>query len=250
MVHDSLNKNVFAHAVDKKGADEDGYAVQCLVKDVQWLGFTRIILKTDNESSIVRLLRESLKALRIDTTCGDGEGMQQVSEEHPPPYDPKANGAVEAAVKSVKGLCRTMLYGLQLRIARKIPPTHPIIAWMVTHAAAVLRWRNKGRDGRTPYERTRGRPFTTRLVEFGEFVKFKVRNNGEPSNLEARWKHGVFIGMCMQTGQYSMFYDNKVVYARSIARMPDSNKWKHDKIEEVNMAMEECRTPRARGYLS
>ena len=196
VVQDSMHKNVFAHGIERKGADDDGYAVQCIVQDIQWLGFTKVILKSDNEKSIVRLLRESLKALRVDGECADGQGMEQVGEEHPPPYDPQANGAVEAAVKSVKGLMRTMLYGLQVRLKRKIPPTHPVVAWLASHSASVHRWRTRGTDGRTPYERARGRPFSTRLAEFGEYVKYKIRQKPgiESSNLNARWSFGIFFG--------------------------------------------------------
>ena len=38
-------KCVFAHCVKQKGADEEGYAVSCLRRDIQWLGHSRAILK-------------------------------------------------------------------------------------------------------------------------------------------------------------------------------------------------------------
>ena len=37
-VRDMRSKAVFAHAVESKGADEDGFAVQCIVDDVTYLG--------------------------------------------------------------------------------------------------------------------------------------------------------------------------------------------------------------------
>ena len=85
VVRDMKSKRVFAHAVRCKGSDEEGYAVECLVSDIQWLGYTRVTLKSDNEPSIVRLLNDALKVLRV-------RGLEQACEEHPPPYDPQANG--------------------------------------------------------------------------------------------------------------------------------------------------------------
>ena len=58
-------KCVFSHVVPQKGIDEQRYAVERLARDIQWLGRTRIILKSDNEKSIVKLLTEVLKSLRV-----------------------------------------------------------------------------------------------------------------------------------------------------------------------------------------
>ena len=63
---DAKSKAVFAHTVEAKGVSEDRYAVDCLVKDVQWLGYSRLSLKSDNEPAILKLLTETLKDLRID----------------------------------------------------------------------------------------------------------------------------------------------------------------------------------------
>ena len=56
VVRDSKSKAIFAHAVRCKGSDEDGHAVQCVVDDVKWLGYTKVILKSDNEPAIRKLL--------------------------------------------------------------------------------------------------------------------------------------------------------------------------------------------------
>ena len=43
---------VFAFVVPSKGANEDGYVVQLVVKSVAWLGHARLILKADNENAL------------------------------------------------------------------------------------------------------------------------------------------------------------------------------------------------------
>ena len=100
---DSRSEALFAHVVPSKGVDERRFAVDMLVEDCKRLGYSRIILKSDNEVAIVRLLTESLKELRV--SVGD---LGQVMEEHPPPFDSQANGDAESAAKAIRGQVRTM----------------------------------------------------------------------------------------------------------------------------------------------
>ena len=56
VVRDMRSKALFPDAVPAKGSDGAGHAVQCLVDDIAWLGYSRAILKSDDEPVIVRLL--------------------------------------------------------------------------------------------------------------------------------------------------------------------------------------------------
>ena len=56
---DSQTKAVFAHAVPQKGSDNEGYAIARVSEDIGWLGHRRIILKSDNEPAILKLLKDS-----------------------------------------------------------------------------------------------------------------------------------------------------------------------------------------------
>ena len=53
VVRDDKSKAVFGHVVPQKGVDEKGFSVSALVEDIRWLGYTKLILKSDNEPSIV-----------------------------------------------------------------------------------------------------------------------------------------------------------------------------------------------------
>ena len=66
LARELVSRYTFAHVVRHKGVDNDMLAVDCLVKDVQWLGCTKIMLRSDNEKAIVSLLGESLKSMRIE----------------------------------------------------------------------------------------------------------------------------------------------------------------------------------------
>ena len=90
---DTRGKAVFAHVIPQKGVDADHYSVDVLVKDVLWLGFREVFLKSDNEKAILKLLEHALTELRMDTK------MDQLGQEHPNVYDPSGNGQLEATAK-------------------------------------------------------------------------------------------------------------------------------------------------------
>ena len=136
------------------------------------------------------------------------EGLEQVAEDRPPPYDPQSNGAIESAVKSTKGKLRTIVLGLEARIRHRIPPDHPIISWIVQHTTFLMNRQIKGPDGRTGYERVRSRAYSTRLLEIGEYCRYKLRSHDvlEDGSTAARWSKGICLGMDPRDNTY-MFFD-------------------------------------------
>ena len=80
-----------------KGIDAKGFAVDTLVEDIKWLGYSRVTLKSDNEPAIVKVLSEALRELKV-------QGLEQVLEERPPEYDPQSNGNAEVGVKYLRDI--------------------------------------------------------------------------------------------------------------------------------------------------
>ena len=221
--------SVFAHCVPQKGSYEAGFAVDCITRDIEWIGATRVILKSDQERAIVGLLKNAFKALRI-------EGLDQAAEEQPPAYDPQANGAVEGAVGDVKGRIRTCVLGLEARLRHRIPPDHPILTWLVQHVTFLMNVQIWGPNGDTSYQRVRGRPYRTKILEIGETCRYKLRKRDviEGGALAARWSRGVFLGMDPKDNTYILFDNGRVETARTVARLPDARKWNMDKVAAVN----------------
>ena len=62
VIYDSKSKAIFAHAIPQKGIDEAGYCVECFADDILWLGYARVIVRSDNEPAIAKLVREVLAA--------------------------------------------------------------------------------------------------------------------------------------------------------------------------------------------
>ena len=160
------------------------------MNDILWLGHTKVVLKSDNEPAILKLLIESLRELRVN-------GLEKVMSENSPEYDPQANGSAEVGVQIVKGMMKTHRSSLEEELGHRVPARHPLMAWLVRHAANIATWTVKGPDGKTAYERTRSKPFTTRLLRFGETCSYKLRSQEPlPSAGDGRkWHEGIFVGL-------------------------------------------------------
>ena len=83
IVRDNRCKAVFAHTVPVKGIDAESLAVNAIADDVVWLGYTEVVLTTNNEPAILKLLQDSLRGLRI-------EGLDQVMYDKSPEYVPQS----------------------------------------------------------------------------------------------------------------------------------------------------------------
>ena len=58
-------KKVFAHVVPQKGADEERYCAGLVVADVDWLGHTRVIFKSDNEAAVLALRKRICRFVKM-----------------------------------------------------------------------------------------------------------------------------------------------------------------------------------------
>ena len=102
------------------------------MRNIESPGTTKVILQADPERPVVRLLKNALRALRVD-------GLDQASEKHPPRYDPQASGAMENVVGNGNGRLRTCILRLEERVRHRVPPDNPIVAWLVEYVAFLMR---------------------------------------------------------------------------------------------------------------
>ena len=165
----SATQALFAFAVPRKGVDADGYAARSLADNVTWLGHSRVALRSDNEPAIVKLVATATNLLKL-------EGVD-VTVEGSVPYDPQSNGAAESAVKRVKGSVRALQLGLENDLRSRVPIGHPVMTWLVRHAAMTRTMHVIGEDGKTAWQRVRGASCKLNLVHFGEVVLYKCRSH-------------------------------------------------------------------------
>ena len=232
MVKCLKSKAIWAHVVPVKGHDEDGYAADLVTKDVAWLGHTKIIIKTDNEPALGRLVRAAMVSMRV--TIAE---LEAVSNEHSPEYDSQANGSVENAIRNFRAQFRTVRLCLEARLNKKLPITHALIPWIVEHVSLLMNAVPRGSDGRTPWQRIKGRAFNQTMYEFGEMIMYKYPTKGPAhhpdANMGSRLGGGVFLGYKRDSNQYLVGVDTGVTSARSILRNPQADRWPETAITSV-----------------
>ncbi len=120
-------------------------------------GFKDIVLKSDQEQAIVALGR-AVKDGRRDKT-------QLINV----PWCSHASmGAVERMNQTLAGQIRTLRHVLQGRFGQRTPASHPVMPWVVLHAACLVTRFTVRSPGHTAYEAIRG--YRSELVELGERV--------------------------------------------------------------------------------
>ncbi len=200
------SKNVFCHVVPCKGDDEDKFVVNLAVEDIGWLGHTRVIIKSDQERSLVSLVTRALEVLKCKV-----EALEIVSVEHSQKYASQASGGTEVGARADRGLFRTMRLCIEKRTGRRLPVRHPLSSWLLEHVSLLLNACVRGEDGLTSWARARGRAFGQRLIGFGEKVLWKMQTKGPQHNAEgnmsARWAVGIFIGYNRSSDSYRFITD-------------------------------------------
>lgn len=198
--------------MDVYGADE-------LIDDIEKLGLKDIILKSDGETAL-KVIQAEVKRRRGGKTI----------LENSPVGDSRTNGDAERAVQSIAAHVRTLKKGLEDRGGFKLSSDHPIIPWLVQHAADVINKYRVGPDGKTAYERWKGKPCTKEAIESGELVHYKLAKRHDRGKLEDRWNEGIFLGMQWRTGEYMVSTADGVHNASTMRRTGEQRRWDSEKI--------------------
>ena len=92
-------------------------------------------------------------------------------------------------MKVIEGMLRKMKSSLEHRWKAEIPTGHAIYAWMSEYCSFLLNRFEVGADGKTSYERLKGKKAKLQGLDFGEGVWFKNKTDkpAETSFCVARW---------------------------------------------------------------
>ncbi|CAE6957274.1 RE1 [Symbiodinium sp. CCMP2592] len=150
-------------AVTAKGVN--AYAVHVVVEMLKFLGRQRVILMTDGEPAIRSLAEAAAKQI------GTGAQLQHAPKE----THGQSNGAAERAILETARQVRTLAHAVEA----KYPGLHitnetELYPWLVRHSGWLITRYLVKADGRTPYERLRGREYKGEIVEPLETVQYKI----------------------------------------------------------------------------
>jgi len=194
-----------SRVVPSKGNDK--YAIKRLKKDIELLGYKKIILKSDNEPSIISL-KQAVK---------DSMNVEIILEESPV-GDHQANGEVENAIKRCAGQFRTLKEVTETRYGKRIAPEHHILPWMIAYSSGCINRFQVGEDGYTNHKRWKGKDFDRPICEFGEcIIALRLDSRGKTKS-KVRWFNGVFLGIREESGELIVGTPEGIVKARDFKR--------------------------------
>ena len=226
---DYESKAVFATVIAQKGHDDNGYAANFILEVVKWLGYTTIMVKSDNEPAMLRLVKVAVEKLRTR--------LATVREEHSKEYDSQSHGATETRIRSVRMYFRTLRHFFEAQLGRKVPIDHPVMAWLLSWTATLQNIVARGPDGKTPWSRIKGRPFNGRLGAFGEICRFKLPGRGplvkDKGNMVDQSEEGVFLGVNWNMNEYIYSTPSGIRGSRSLTRVPYEHRWSLDALAAI-----------------
>ena len=190
------------------------YAVHLVVEALKFLGRQRVILFTDSEPSIKALAEAVSKEFK-----GEVQLMASPRESH------ASNGLAERAILEIAKQSRTLVSAVESRFPGfKLQPSEKHLPWLVRAAAWLLTRYLIKKDGKTPYERLRGRSYNGEVAEPFEFVHFKI-SNLEKGKLDSQTSSGIWLGKTLTSDEHLIASEKGVRRCRSIWRMPEGKRW-------------------------
>ena len=195
---------VGATDVDRKGASD--YASSFLTALIKSLGFKRILVRSDNERSLLSLTE------RVMDNLTGVELVQMTS----PEGDHAANGLAEVGVREIKAQTRILRSQLEQRLGSRIDEKDPLMSWIPRHAANCVSRYKLMDDGRTPDQRRCGKTWK-RPVPVGE--------NNAMRGGDQRMQRGVYVGHHERSGAAIFLTPDGVKRGTRIARMMEHERW-------------------------
>ena len=212
-------KNYCATMLLSKGANT--YGVSYLVGWIRGLGYRRIVMRSDNEHSLLKLL---------DMVSQNLPGVEFVVKTSPE-GDHAANGTAEAAVREIKNQVRTLRAELTRKYGRDIPETSALLSWLPRHAANAINRYRLGKDGRSAEHRRSGRRWRRPTINFGEKTFYRPVQTKALTKIgraQMRMLEGIFVGHHERTGAMLFLSPDGVQRGVGLHRKPEKDRYDYD----------------------
>ena len=216
---------LLAHAVPEKGAGLEWTAKQ-VCRDLLKFGIGgQVVLKGDQEPALVSVIEDVVKQ----------RGGGRTVPEYSPKGESQSNGVAERGVQTIEGLVRSHKLDLEEKIGSKVPIEKPIIAWLIEHCADIHNKFHVYADGKTSFEKVKGKKHRGEFLEFGQKVLHRVPGKPKGGLMAARWIPGIWLGKRFSSEEHIVaMNDGRVVRARAVRSLPEASMW--DKDEVMNVA--------------
>ena len=198
-------KAIGAFMVPNKGCDE--WLVKTIVQFMASCGCGRSILKSDGEPAIVALQEAIVRSRQSETIV-----------ENSPKGDSQSNGAAENAVRETEGMIRTWKVYVEERLGTRLDNRHVLLPWLVLHAGLIHTRYKISHDGKTAYQKIKGKRPSSKVLPFGEKVIWMMpKDNSRRKNiLESAHHFGIFVGVVPRTGEFLVLTPEGAIPVRNV----------------------------------
>ena len=95
-----------------------------------------------------------------------------------------------------------------------------------------------GKEGKSPYERQRGRKCDLPVVPFGEVVRFRLPEVASDKHqaLEERWSQGIWLGHARDTGDTLVADTHGMRKVWAIIRLPKNQQWDGARLKGIRLS--------------
>ena len=129
---------------------------------------------------------------------------------------------------------KVMRSALEERLGLKLNVKSTVWPWMAEYAALLLNRLEVGHDGKTSYERVKGKKAKVLGYEFGEKVLWRRKPiNNRMGKLESMWEDGVYLGIKATTREIIIGNEKGIWKTRTARRRPFEERWCADNISMI-----------------
>ena len=194
----------------KKGSEEP-WASERVASFIFSLGYKEITLKSDTELSIIAFRNRVAENSNADVTLKNAEQAFK-------PPGRKRSDVVACCHQNHQVSCGELH-------RRRTPGRLPDLAVVGRTCRRILSKCQKGRDGRTPFERLQGKKPTQEFVPFGEKVLARPISSEPLNRMNPRYKFGVWMGVRNNSAECYVGTAEGVFRAREVRRIEHQDRW-------------------------
>ena len=223
VIRDGRPSAIHGFLVSQKGVSDERVARR-IANWIDRLGYRRAVIKSDQEPAIEALRNE------ISKLC-----IAELVPEFSPVKDSKSNGLAENAVKESARMIRTLKDQVEGKIGEQLREDEVLMTWIVDYAGMLITRVKKGSDGKTAYQRLKGKSPGKQVAMIGERVLYMpIRKSSSRLNkLEPKFKYGIWLGVSGRTSESLIGASDGVFKARVVRRLEESKRWSAEYIRAI-----------------
>ena len=181
-------------------------------------------LQTDQEEFILNLLKTVAQNLGAN-----------INVRQSPAYSSQSQGSIERYHRTLMGQVRALLQQVTISYNLTLSVQHPILPWIVRHAAWLLNRYAIHNDGQTSYQRRWQKDHKAPLCEMAETIQYMISTTRTLPKMEPRFFKGIWLGRDTMTGESIIGIPGKIIRVRTIRRQIEPDKYDRQLLDTINV---------------